>query len=259
MTGTSSGIGFAIAELFIAEGASVLGVDREPAPEIQLRAKAFRSMTVDLSEPQAAERIVATCIEGLGMPDILVNNAGIGNAKPVLQTTDAELARYFAVNVIAPFGLCRAVIPVMRGRGGAIVNVASVSGLVGTAQSAGYGESKAAVAAMTRNLATEFGRDGIRVNAVAPGLVVTPLTRERASRNTWFKRMYYDHSPMGRDGLAQELAHPCLFLASDEASYVNGVVLAVDGGWSIAKYLPDPAVAPGAVNQVSTARGSGRA
>jgi 3-oxoacyl-[acyl-carrier protein] reductase len=115
-----------------------------------------------------------------------------------------------------------------------------VFGMRGAAKSSAYSVSKAALAGMTWQLAAEYGRDGIRVNAVAPGLIDTPLAHERLETNAWFRRMMLEGSPLGRPGRAEEIAEACAFLASDAASFITGVVLPVDGGWSSAKFLPEP-------------------
>ncbi|MCG6857104.1 MAG: SDR family oxidoreductase [Salaquimonas sp.] len=131
--------------------------------------------------------------------------------------------------------------PLDAGRGGAIVNIASVFAMIGVAGNSGYVVSKAGVAAMTHQLATEFGRDGIRVNAISPGLIATPLTQDRLEANTpWFRQMMIDGCPLRRPGKPEEIASVCVFLVSDAASFVTGVTLPVDGGWSSSKFMPAP-------------------
>jgi len=240
VTGTSSGIGRAIAAAFLREGAKVLGVDRAASPEELDSDRGFVGLALDLTEAGAADRVVAVATRAHGPVDVVVNNAGIGNARPILDTSDEDLERYFRVNLAAPFSLCRSAIASMRGRGGAIVNVASVFGMTGAAHSSSYSATKAGLAGLTRQLAAEHGRDGIRVNAVAPGLIATPLSEERIASNPWFRRMMIEGCPMGRAGRAEEIAEVCAFLASDAASFVSGIVMPVDGGWSTAKFLPQP-------------------
>ncbi|CAH1662527.1 SDR family oxidoreductase [Chelatococcus sp.] len=238
VTGSSSGIGKAIASLFLDQGARVLGVDRADAPLELTGRTGFTALALDLAESGAAEEAVSHA--AATDLDILINNAGIGDARPISETSDDDLQRYLRVNVVAPFALCRAAIARMKGRGGAIVNVSSVFGLRGAAGSSAYSVSKAGLSGMTLQLAAEHGRDGIRVNAVAPGLIATPLTEERLNENAWFRRMMIEGCPLGRPGRAEEIAEVCAFLASDAASFVSGVIMPVDGGWSSAKFLPKP-------------------
>jgi len=185
-------------------------------------------------------RVLATCEERFGPVDILVNNAGIGNAKSILDTTDETFDRYLAINLKVPFALCREGVASIQGRGGVIVNIASVFGIVVAAAIAAYAPTKAGVIGLTLDLAAEFGRDGIRVNAVAPGAVRTPLTQDRLDNDAWFRKMNFETCPLERAAEPREIADAILYLASDRASYVTGVVLPVDGGWSITKVVPRP-------------------
>lgn len=241
VTGHASGIGAAVTAAFLAEGAKVLGVDRSATPHALLDHPGFAGIELDLTASDAGTASVAACRERLGEPDVLINNAGIGDARPILDTSDDDLGRYFAVNMAAPFRLCRAVIPGFRARGGGVIlNVASVFGLRGAAGSAAYAPSKSFVSGMTQQLATEYGRDGIRVVAVAPGLIATPLTHERLATDHWHRGMMIDGAPLGRPGRADEVAAACVFLVSDRASFITGVTLPVDGGWSSSKFMPAP-------------------
>ena len=241
VTGSSSGIGLATVKAFLREGALVLGVDRS-APHADLAAVAgFRALEFDLTESGAGDRVVAAAIKAHGTLDILVNNAGIGDARPILETSDEDLARYLAINVTAPFALSRAAIRVMQGKGGSIVNIASIYSILGASRASAYTVTKAGIAGMTRQLAAEYGRDGIRVNSISPGLIETPLVTERLGGNAWFRRSMIDDCPLGRPGQPEEIAEACAFLASDAASFVTGINMPVDGGWSSAKFLPAPA------------------
>lgn len=241
VTGAASGIGHAITLAFLREGAKVVGADIAFAPPDLASADGFHAVVADLTDEGAPRSLLAECERRFGPVDILINNAGIGRARTILETSDAEFERFLAANLAAPFRLCREIIPTMRGRGGAIVNIASVFAMIGVAGNSGYVASKAGVAAMTHQLATEFGRDGIRVNAISPGLIATPLTQDRLDADTpWFRRMMIEGCPLHRPGKPEEIASACVFLASDAASFVTGVMLPVDGGWSSSKFLPVP-------------------
>jgi meso-butanediol dehydrogenase / (S,S)-butanediol dehydrogenase / diacetyl reductase len=232
ITGAASGIGLATATLFAAEGAKVFGVDIQALPD------GMTGRQIDLTEQGAEGAVFAACEAAFGAPDILFNNAGIGNARPILDTTDTDLARFLAANLAAPFRMARAAVASMRGRGGAIINTASIYGLRGAVSSAAYGPTKAAMIGMTMQLATEYGRDGIRVNAVAPGLIVTPMTAGRLANNPAFRDDMIGRTPLGHPGAPEDIAKAVLFLASDDARFITGVTLPVDGGWSVAGYLP---------------------
>ncbi len=240
ITGAASGIGLATAKLFVAEGARVLGVDVQAFPADVTAMPGFVALRLDLTGQGADAAVFDACARAFGPPDILFNNAGIGNAKPILDTDDAALARFVAVNLTAPFRLARAAIRSMIGRGGAIINTASIYGMRGAASSSAYGPTKAAMIGMTQQLATEYGRDGIRVNAVAPGLIVTPMNAERVANNAAFRDQMIGHTPLGHPGTPEDIAEACLFLASDAAKFISGVTLPVDGGWSAAGYMPAP-------------------
>jgi len=243
ITGAASGIGLATARLFLAEGAKVLGADIQAFPADLAATPNFHGIQLDLTEQGAANAVYAACQQHFGPVDILFNNAGIGNARPILETDDEALSRYIAVNFAAPFKLAREAIRSMKGRGGAIINTASVYGMRGAARSSAYGPTKAAMVGMTQQLAVEYARDKIRVNAIAPGAIVTPMTAERMNTNPWFRREAIEGTPMLHPGTPEDIAYACLFLASDEAKFITGVCLPVDGGWSAAIFRPDPATA----------------
>ncbi len=248
ITGAASGIGLATTKLFLAEGAKVLGADIQACPAELSANAAFRGMQLDLTEQGAAAVVYGACRAAFGDVDILFNNAGIGNARPILETDDEALGRYVAVNFVAPFKLAREAVRIMKGRtdgkvGGVIINTASVYGMRGAARSSAYGPTKAAMIGMTQQLAVEYARDKIRVNAIAPGAIVTPMTQGRMDSNPWFRREAIEGTPMLHAGTPEDIATACLFLASDEAKFITGVTLPVDGGWSAAIFRPDPGTA----------------
>ncbi len=240
ITGAASGIGLATAKLFVAEGARVFGADLQAFPTDLTALDGFRGVQLDLTEQGADGAVLDACEKAFGPPDILFNNAGIGNARPILDTDDAALARYMAVNLAAPFRLARATVKSMQGRGGVIINTASVYGMRGAASSSAYGPTKAAIIGLTQQLAVEYGRDGIRVNAIAPGLIATPMTAGRLDANPWFRDQMIGRTPLGHPGTPEDIAQACLFLASDAARFITGVTLPVDGGWSAVGYMPAP-------------------
>ena len=244
VTGGGSGIGRATVLRFAAEGASVLVVDRDSAgAEETARLGSnlpgrIEVMVADVAEDVTPRAIMAGCRERLGAIDILVNNAGIGGAKAIHETEDAELDRFIDVNFRAAFRIAREAVREMRGRGGAIVHLASVFGQRGFPGSSIYSATKAALIGLTHNMAADYGRENIRVNALAPGFIETPLTRGRIEGDPWVLDGMVGGTPMARYGQPQEIAAAALFLCSDDASYVTGQVLAVDGGWSTTKYRP---------------------
>lgn len=243
VTGSSQGVGLGIARVFLNHGWRVFGVDQKPAEAGLQSHEDYQHTVADLRDVQACEAVMANCLAGGGKLDALVNNAGLGNARGFLETSDEDYDRYYAINVRPVLRLCRLALPALKDAQGSIVNIASAFGLVGIAGSAAYVPTKFAVVGITKMLATEFGRDGIRVNAVAPGLIWSPGTDERIKSNAWWHRMMIEECPLGRVGQPEEIGEACAFLASKAASFINSVVLPVDGGWSTAKFLPLPAEA----------------
>ena len=238
VTGAARGIGLAAATRFLQEGwkvamLDILGdtlrsaVEALDAPDIALAIEA------DVSDPKAVQAAVAEVHRKFGRIDALVNNAGIAVFKPMLDTTIEEWQRVLAVNLNGPFILTQAVAPIMRDQGGgAIVNIASISGLRASTMRVAYGTSKAGVAHLTKQQAIELAQYRIRVNAVAPGPVDTAMAKE--VHTPAIRADYHDHIPLARYGLETELANAIFFLCGEQAAYITGQTLAVDGGFDAA-------------------------
>lgn len=237
VTGAGSGIGQGIARLFCAEGAWVLGVDRDANGLAETRAQCpaarFAELVGDVTDatlPDAIRKALP------GPLDILINNAGVGAGGMIEATTDDDLRRFLEINVVGLFRIARMGVDLMKARGGSIVNLASIFAEVGATSSAAYSTSKGAVAALTRQMATDYGPIGIRVNALGPGLIETPLTRERIRDQAWRRTIFIDQAPLRRVGQPEDVANAALFLASDRSAFITGELLRVDGGWAMGRY-----------------------
>ena len=246
VTGAGSGIGRCVAEsLALGQGARVyvLDKDAEAAAAVVhgINAAGGRAKTcvVDLADGPGLRQALPSLTAEFGAPDIVVNNAGMAAMVPAVDCPLDHWQTTMAVNVTAPMLLMQHALPHMRQAGwGRIVNVASISGLrAGTGRMA-YGTSKAALIAMTRQFAVEVAEWGVTVNAIAPGPVDTPMVQAHHSSST--RSTYGDMVPMRRYGTPEEIANGVLFLASDQASYITGHTLAIDGGFIAAGVLvPD--------------------
>jgi NAD(P)-dependent dehydrogenase (short-subunit alcohol dehydrogenase family) len=235
VTGAASGVGREVTRLLGEGGAHVVAVDVSPDVHA-LGGETVAPVEGDVSRPETAERAVATAVERFGRLDVLVNNAGLIIFKPVTDTTDDELDRVLGVNLKGMFFHCRAAIPMMQqGGGGAIVTTASISGVVGLAGQAAYCASKGAIVNLTRQLAVDYAPANIRVNAVAPGAIETPFLMrfvEAQENPDALAAEIQSHHPLGRWASAEEIARTIVFLASDDASFVTGAILSVDGGYT---------------------------
>jgi NAD(P)-dependent dehydrogenase (short-subunit alcohol dehydrogenase family) len=234
ITGAGSGIGEATARALVAEGGRVVLADVD-APAIDALAAELgeqaRATALDVRE----EDDVAAAIAGTGRLDALINVAGIGSTTNTLDTSLETWERVFAVNVTGTFLCCKHAIPAMAiSGGGAIVNVASVAGLIGLRNRAAYSASKGAVIAFTRALAIDHVADRIRVNAVCPGTIETPWVRRLVDDAGESLDALRARQPLGRLGTPQEVAEAILYLASDAAGFVTGALLTVDGGLTAA-------------------------
>jgi NAD(P)-dependent dehydrogenase (short-subunit alcohol dehydrogenase family) len=235
VTGAASGIGRAVTQRLAERGASVVAVDVSPQVH-DLAGERVAAVEGDASLAATAERAAETATQRFGRIDVLVNNAGHIVWKTLADTTEAEWDCVMAVNVKSMFLHCRAVLPAMLAQGGgAIVNTASISGLIGLPGQAAYAASKGAVVQLTRQLAVEYGSANIRVNAVAPGAVATPFLLDFVATlddpDGVAAEIKASH-PLNRFAEPEEVAESILFLASDAAAFTTGTILGVDGGYT---------------------------
>jgi NAD(P)-dependent dehydrogenase (short-subunit alcohol dehydrogenase family) len=241
VTGGGSGIGRATAVRFAREGARVGVADRSlqkaeaVVGEIAASGGKAMALACDVSLASDCESAVAAVEKTLGPLDILINNAGVGTTGTVLTTSEADFDRLMAVNVKGTYLMSRAALTVMVPRKrGVIVNAGSIAGLRAVADRAAYVTTKSAVVGLTRAMALDHVKDGIRVNAVCPGTTLTPWIDERLAEAEDPKAAMaalVSRQPMGRLGTAEEMAAAYLFLASDESSFTTGTTLVVDGGF----------------------------
>jgi NAD(P)-dependent dehydrogenase (short-subunit alcohol dehydrogenase family) len=236
VTGASAGIGACTARLFQAQGAKVVGVARNAAPGSESGTLAF--VVGDVADPATARRAVECARERFGGLDVLVNNVGMDYTADLAVAPVDEVRRVFDVNFFGVLHMTQAAVPALAARGkGAIVNVTSRLASIGVPTMTLYGAAKGAVLSFTRGAAVELAPHNIRVNAVAPGMTMTPLMRvwlDRASDPDARLAEVIRAIPQGRVGTPDEVAQAILFLASDRSSHITGESLAVDGGYTAA-------------------------
>lgn len=237
VTGGASGIGGAIVRRLAADGSPVAVFDVDGAAadlaarEIGEAGGKAIGVAVDVSDRAAIDTGVQRVRAELGRPSILVNSAGITTSGPFLDITAQQWARVLAVNLTGTFDCCQAVLPDMVEQGwGRIVNISSSSVHSGAAGMAAYVSSKSGVLGLTKVLALEFARKGITVNTIPPGFIDTPMMRATAERGFIDVGKQIDATPVGRIGLPEDIAAACAFLVSEEAGYITGQVIGVNGG-----------------------------
>ncbi|QQS11127.1 MAG: glucose 1-dehydrogenase [Rhodospirillales bacterium] len=242
VTGAGSGIGRATALRFLAAGASVVATDlnavglAETARQVDSPAR-MRTLVQDVTADDAPRQAVDLAVAEFGGLDWVVTNAGIGGAKPMHETEDADFDRFMNVNVRSVFRYARESLRILKPGRGSIVHVASIYGILGYPGSSSYSASKAAVIGITHQMAADYGPLGIRVNAVAPGVIETGMTRDRVRDSPRFKALMIDTTPYTRTGQPEDIANAINFLCSDQAEFINGHVLTVDGGWSVTNHI----------------------
>lgn len=246
ITGASSGIGLATAKAFLDDGIAVVGIARDPEKLAAMKqqvagAKApLETLALDATADDAPRRAVSLAMEKFGRLDHLVNNAGIGSPKPVHETDDETLDYFLGLMLRAPFRFCREALKVF-GREATIVNVSSTYSILGGLRGGAYSAAKGGINALTMHLACQYGSSGVRANAVAPGVIPTAMTAHRL-QDEGFRRMNYDMTPAHRMGSVEDVANAIFFLSSPASGWINGQVLAVDGGWSTTKFLTEEAL-----------------
>lgn len=246
ITGAGSGIGRAIALLYAQQGARVIVADiREESAanvvaEIIAQNGIAYALTLDVAQEEQVRERFAQVVREHGRLDILVNNAGVSHVGNILETSVEDWERVMAVNARGVFLCAREAVRHMvaqEPRGGVLVNIASVAGLIAVDRRFPYGASKGAVLSMTRSIAMDFVDQGIRANAICPGTVHTPfvegyLARNFAGHEDEVRQQLHARQPIGRMGRPDEIASAALYLASDEAAFVTGSALIIDGGWT---------------------------
>jgi 3-oxoacyl-[acyl-carrier protein] reductase len=237
ITGATKGIGYATASRFLMEGARVHICSRSSSDVVRAIASLGNiggeasGTAADVGVPEDVDLLVTEATSALGRIDVLINNAGIAWEEPFLDTTIEHWDEVIRTNLRGMFLVGQAVARQMRddGKGGAIVNMSSTNGIEGEPNYAHYNASKGGVTLLTKTMALELGRYGIRVNAVCPGYIVTPMSQ--AIDDSAFVEAYVrDRIPLGRTGTPEDVAAAYAFLASDEASFIHGATLLIDGG-----------------------------
>jgi len=243
ITGAGQGIGAAIARRFVEQGAKVVIAEINPATgaamaeTLQREGYVVHFVQTDVADAASVERMVAETVQVFGAPQVLVNNAGIKVTDDPLHLSEEAWRRCFAVDLLGVWHCCRAVLPHMLAQGkGSIVNIASVHAFQIIPHAFPYPVAKHGLLGLTRALAVEYASQGVRVNAVAPGYILTQINLDEWSKlpdPDAAQQLAASRQPMNRIGTVDEVAWPTVFLASDEASFITGEMLVVDGGASV--------------------------
>jgi NAD(P)-dependent dehydrogenase (short-subunit alcohol dehydrogenase family) len=237
VTGGGSGLGYAIAEKFTQSGIETIiaGRDKEKLNSAKEKLGALcHAITCDLSDLSSIPVFITAIIKQFGQIDILVNNAGINMKKEFTEVTDEDFQKIITTNLTSVFSISREVVKHMLGKkSGCIINISSMAAQYGLPKVIAYSASKTAIDGMTRAMAVELSPKGIRVNAIAPGFIYSDMTAKALDSDPERKAKVFSRTPMGVMGQASDIGDAALFLASDTAKYITGVVLPVDGGNSI--------------------------
>lgn len=243
VTGAASGIGEAIAKTLAKANAFVYVCDLDEANServvAEIGAEKAKFLKLNVAEKAECQTVAEKVLAEQGKLDILVNNAGIGHVGTILETNEVDLEKLFAVNVRGIFSLTKAFLPSMIGRNyGVILNIASIGGLLAIRDRLAYCTTKFAVVGFTKCIALDHALQGIRANAICPGRVETPFVKARLAEYPDPKKAYAEMSAtqaLGRMGKPEEIAAAVLYLASDEAAFVTGTALEIEGGWAAGK------------------------
>ena len=243
ITGAGAGIGRACCLLFAAKGAKVIAVDLDPATldsvaeEVRRAGGTILAIRADASRAADVERAVSAALESFATIHILFNNAGIVPHGKIHQTSEVDWDRTMAVNVKSMYLMSHAVVPIfLKQGGGVILNTSSATALRSVVDRAAYSASKGAVLALTKSMAIDYVRDGIRVNCLCPGTIDTPSLHQRLAAFAdpeEARKQFVARQPMGRLGTAEEVAKAALFLVSDDARFVTGTAFSIDGGFTV--------------------------
>ena len=235
VVGGTSGIGRGIAHQFAKAGANVTAVSSQPARvktvynEIKALGVDSLEIVCDVTKPEQVQAMFQTIRQGWGKLDVVVNSQGTHHKKASAEVDDALFAQVLDVNLNSVFAICREAYPLLKASEGTIINIASMASFVGLRDAAAYTASKGGVAQLTKALAVDWAEDGIRCNAIAPGWIITPLSRT-ALENPHYREPILRRIPLGRLGTVNDVSGLALFLASELAHYVTGAIIPVDGG-----------------------------